>query len=345
MEHQKSTVNREITHTEQDDSLIIIELSFSQEIIIAVSFIVTGFILLLFTEPDMNLLLPSPFNDILLLFRAIVNSILLLFIPGFALTNLLFQDYKTLDFIERIALSCGLSISIIIIAGFILASGEINAFSIFFIITSFTLVFIAIRMLLIRYTGDRNVSLGKDRLISAIKSMNFFKMENVPRTINISDYRVKDWRHDPPITGLIEYYRIKSHYVTLLYTITVSFVALLVALLSGKEINPDNSLFVLITAITAFFLFFAQFLHLSSHLVKPAIIVFLSTLIFTVVAWFLVSLIVIGINIFLPTIALDFNLVFIICILFIYEIEIAQVYFHIEDSDDENNHEEINNET
>ncbi|MFW9995658.1 MAG: DUF1616 domain-containing protein [Candidatus Odinarchaeota archaeon] len=133
-----------------EEKPLIITLTFVQEIFICALFLSIGLLLLVFTEPGSFIAVPSPVNDVLLLLRAVINSILLLFIPGFALTNLLFMDPEKLDFIERIALSCGLSISLVILTGFVLASGEITAFSIYILIAFFTILFVLAKLTVIK---------------------------------------------------------------------------------------------------------------------------------------------------------------------------------------------------
>lgn len=53
-------------------------------------------------------------------FRAVVGFALVLFIPGYAATWALFPKKKEIDVIERIALSIGLSISLVVLSVFVL---------------------------------------------------------------------------------------------------------------------------------------------------------------------------------------------------------------------------------
>lgn len=52
--------------------------------------------------------------------RAILGFLLVLFVPGYAATWALFPDNKEIDWIERIALSIGLSISLVVLTVYVL---------------------------------------------------------------------------------------------------------------------------------------------------------------------------------------------------------------------------------
>lgn len=52
--------------------------------------------------------------------RAVAGFVMVLFIPGYAATWALFPDDKEIDWIERIALSFGLSISLVVLTIFVL---------------------------------------------------------------------------------------------------------------------------------------------------------------------------------------------------------------------------------
>jgi len=52
--------------------------------------------------------------------RAIIGFTLVLFIPGYAASWALFTDNKEIDAIERIALSFGLSISLVVLSVFVI---------------------------------------------------------------------------------------------------------------------------------------------------------------------------------------------------------------------------------
>lgn len=58
--------------------------------------------------------------EILEVLRAIIGFFLVMFIPGFAATYALFPDKKEIDAIERIALSIGLSIALVVLGVFAL---------------------------------------------------------------------------------------------------------------------------------------------------------------------------------------------------------------------------------
>jgi uncharacterized membrane protein len=52
--------------------------------------------------------------------RAIVGFALVLFIPGYAASWALFPNHKEIDWVERIALSFGLSISLVVLSVFVI---------------------------------------------------------------------------------------------------------------------------------------------------------------------------------------------------------------------------------
>lgn len=52
--------------------------------------------------------------------RAVVGFLLVLFVPGYAATWALFPDDKEIDWIERIALSIGLSISLVVLTVYVM---------------------------------------------------------------------------------------------------------------------------------------------------------------------------------------------------------------------------------
>lgn len=58
--------------------------------------------------------------ELLEVLRAIIGFVLVMFVPGFAATYALFPDKKEIDAIERIALSIGLSIALVVLGVFAL---------------------------------------------------------------------------------------------------------------------------------------------------------------------------------------------------------------------------------
>lgn len=89
-------------------------------------------------------ILVSPLNDTPL--RAVLGLPLVFFIPGYVCVSALFPLESELDTIERIALSIGLSICIVIFTGFMLnyTSFGIRIPSILFSLSAFTLIMTAI---------------------------------------------------------------------------------------------------------------------------------------------------------------------------------------------------------
>ncbi|MFH1788730.1 MAG: DUF1616 domain-containing protein [Candidatus Altiarchaeota archaeon] len=75
--------------------------------------------------------------------RAAVGFVLVLFVPGYAATWALFPDDKEIDLIERIALSIGLSIALVVLLIYVLnvAAGVkinmVNSLAVIVVITLF----------------------------------------------------------------------------------------------------------------------------------------------------------------------------------------------------------------
>jgi len=86
----------------------------------------------------------TPFNETI--FRAVLGFPLIFFIPGYVCTSALFTRSQELDALERIALSIGLSICIVIFTGFLLnyTPFGIRVPSILFSLSAVTLIFTAV---------------------------------------------------------------------------------------------------------------------------------------------------------------------------------------------------------
>ena len=82
-----------------------------------IKFLDLGIIVVYIIVTSVFILFP-PFNDTV--FRAILGFPLLFFIPGYVLVSALFPTKTELDPYEHIALSIGMSISIVIAVGFFL---------------------------------------------------------------------------------------------------------------------------------------------------------------------------------------------------------------------------------
>jgi len=309
---------------------LIIKLSFSQEVMISTLFLITGLLLLIFTEPDLNLTLPAPFSDILLFLRAIINSVILLFIPGFALTNLLFMDHEKMDFIERIALSCGLSISLVILAGFILAGSEITAFTIYYFIAVLTIVFIITKQVVRKISHSEKAQLALDDKRRSLKeelrswNLNVDSLTSFSiKRNNIHELKGEEFT----IRDLKGYFKVKNHLIIFFYTIIASIILIITSL--GINATPDESLFFPITLVSILVLFIPETAHLTGHYLKSRKLTAISTVVCIIIVWIISFVIAFIIEILFSPV--DFRMILIIDLLIIYEIVILQIYSHIQD--------------
>ncbi|MHA2295213.1 MAG: DUF1616 domain-containing protein [Candidatus Hodarchaeales archaeon] len=325
----------EADNSRMEEIPFIVKLTFAQEVLINVIFLVFGFLLLVFTEFDLIALTP-PISDLLLLLRAIINSVLLLFIPGFALTNLLFIDPEKLDFIERIALSCGLSISLVILTGFLLSSSSsvIEAFTIYIFVAMFTLLFVLLKLLVVVIGRSEKAHPLLQELEGGLRSLNFsFFNEWFHESRQIERIHIKDGSLFR-ITGIKTFIQVKSHMISLCYTILISFLFIVVLLAVGELITLDSVLFYPFTFLTTIILCYVESWHFISHYFKHIGIITFLTSLFIVVLYIISLIINFLANILIPDIIhIDFIAMLLINFLIIYEIIIADIFLHIEDTD------------